>query len=51
MFTGSSIDDLIVMVERAERHAVEVQQQQSAMEMGPALVYESQRQEVLEGVA
>ena len=50
MFTGSSIDDLITMVERAERHALEVQQK-DAMEMGPALVYESQRQEVLEGVA
>lgn len=50
MFTGSSIDDLIAMVERAERHALEGQETE-AREMGPALVYESKRPEVLEGVA
>ena len=51
MFTGSSIDDLIAMVESAERHAVETQKA-AAADMGPALVYESQpRAEVLEGVA
>ena len=49
MFTGSAIDELISMVETAERHARE---DRAMADTGPALVYEAQhRQEVLEGVA
>ena len=49
MFSGDSIDELIAMVELAERRAVEMQA--AVPQAGPALIYESQRQEVLEGVA
>ena len=50
MFEGTSIDDLIAMVETAERHAREGLA--AGAETGPELVYEAQhRQEALQGVA
>lgn len=50
MFHGTTVDELMTMVEQAERHAVALEQEAHELEMA-VIAYETAEREALAGVA